>query len=377
MPTIAIPELYRSLHGYLVQRIPDKSDTRLTNLIWLMMGIFQSGSVQLNLVARKTPIRAKKLSIVKRFERFLNNAAVRVRPWYHPFAEGLLDAAGSAGQVHLIIDTSKVAFGFRLVMVSVAYHRRSLPLAWTWARGSRGHTTTATQIKLLSYVTSLLPPGVRVSLVGDCEFGNPLLIEYVQYWGWDYALRQPGDNLVMLRGTGQWQRLDSLLLDKGQLLWIGNVVLTRASSHPTHLVLFWKRDEKKPWLLATNLLDPRATLRLYRRRMWIEEMFGDMKKHGFDLEASHLRHFLRLSRLTLAVCLLYLWLVAMAEHVISSHLAHEVDRSDRRDLSLFRLGWDFIERRLALFDPIPPVALPSFSLVRLHSFSNFCSVSGG
>ena len=154
-------------------------------------------------------------------------------------------------------------------------------------------------------------------------------------------------------------------------------MLTQASSHPTHLVLYWQRGEKKPWLLATNLLDPRAALRLYRRRMWIEEMFGDMKKHGFDLEASHLRHFLRLSRLTLAVCLLYLWLVAMAEHVITSHQAHEVDRHDRRDLSLFRLGWDFVERRLALFDPIPPVALPTFCLPSVRSLSNLCSVSGG
>jgi len=128
MPSPAIPELYRSLHTYLMQRIPDESDTRLTNLILLMMGLFQAGSVQLNLVARKTPVRAKKLSLVKRFERFFNNAAVRVRPWYDPFAQGLLTAAASAGQVHLIIDTSKVAFGFRLVRVSVAYHRRSLPL---------------------------------------------------------------------------------------------------------------------------------------------------------------------------------------------------------------------------------------------------------
>ncbi len=377
MPSPAIPELYRSLHAYLVQTIPDDCDSRLTNLIMLMMGLFQSRSVQLHLVARKTPVRAKKLSIVKRFERFLNNAAVRVRPWYHPFAQALLVAAAAAGQVHLIIDTSKVAFGFRLVMVSVAYHRRSLPVAWTWAVGSRGHTTTVTQIKLLSYVTGLLPRGAKVSLVGDCEFGNPLLIEYVQFWGWDYALRQPGDNLVMLRGTGQWQRLDSLPLGKGQPVWIGHVVLTQASAHPTHLVLYWRRGEKQPWLLATNLLDPRATLRLYRRRMWIEEMFGDMKKHGFDLEASHLRHFLRLSRLALAVCLLYLWLVAMAEFVITTHQTHEIDRTDRRDLSLFRLGWDFVERRLALFDPIPPVAIPTFCLPPGRSLSNLCSVSGG
>lgn len=366
MPSMPIPQLYRSLHLYLLQRIPDDCDTRLTNLIFMMMGMFQARSVQLNLIARKTPIRAKKLSIVKRLARFLDNKAVQVRAWYQPCAETLLRSAASAGTVHLIIDTTKVAFGFRLVMVSVAYQRRSLPLAWTWLAGSRGHSSTATQVKLLDYVRRLLPRRVRVSVVGDCEFGNPLLIENLRFWGWDYALRQPGDNLVMLRGTGKWQRLDSLPLLKGQARWMGRVILTRTSAYPTHLVVFWQPGEDKPWFLATNLLDPRSALRLYRRRMWIEEMFGDMKKHGFDLEASHLRHFLRLSRLTLALCLLYLWLVALAEHIITHHLTAEVDRTDRRDLSLFRLGWDFLERRLALFDPIPPVSVP-----------NFCLMSGG
>jgi hypothetical protein len=90
MPPVPIPQLYRSLHAYLLQRIPDDCDTRLTNLIFLMMGLFQSRSVQLNLIARKTPLRAKKLSIVKRLARFLDNPAVRVRDWYHPFAETLL-----------------------------------------------------------------------------------------------------------------------------------------------------------------------------------------------------------------------------------------------------------------------------------------------
>ena len=165
MRSMPIPELYRSLHEYLMQRIPDECDTRLTNLIFLMMGIFQSRSIQLNLVARKTPIRAQKLSIVKRLSRFLDNPAVRVREWYHPFAETLLRSAANAGQVHLIMDTTKVAFGFRLVMVSLAYHRRSLPIAWTWALGSRGHTTTAVQVKLLAYVNGLLPPSTVVTFV--------------------------------------------------------------------------------------------------------------------------------------------------------------------------------------------------------------------
>lgn len=366
MRSVPIPELSRSLHHYLVQTLPDECDSRLTNLIYLMMGMFQARSVQLNLIARKTPIRVKKLSIVKRFERFLRNPAVRVRQWYHPFAVTLLQSAANSGQVHLIMDASRVAFGFRLVMVSLAYQRRSLPIAWTWLLGSRGHSSTATQIKLLDYVYRLLPPSSPVTLVGDCEFGRSLLIEQLQFWGWQYVLRQAGDHLVMLRNSGRWQRIDHLPLVKRHLIWIGHLLLTQASPYPTHLVLYWQAGETKAWFLATNVLDARVALRLYRRRMWIEEMFGDLKKHGFDLEASHLRHFLRLSRLTLVVCLLYLWLFALAEQVILNHLTDEIDRSDRRDLSLFRLGWDFLERRLVLNDPIPTVSIP-----------NFCLMSGG
>ena len=343
-----------------------------------MMGVFQSGKVQLNLVARKTPVRAKKLSIVRRFRRWLTNGAVRVRPWYHPFARGILQAAGSAGFIHLIIDTTKIAGRYRLVMVSVAYRRRSLPIAWVWVKGAKGHTTTARQVKLLDYVRrELLPPDVQVSLVGDCEFGRPLLVEHMCHWGWDYALRQSGLYLIMPKGASEWQRLDAYPIKRGEMIWLGNVVLTEASSHPSHLVLYWDPKEKEPWFLATNQLCAQAAVRLYRRRMWIEEMFGDMKGHGFDLESSHLRHFLRLSRLTLVVCLLYVWLIAMAEHVLLTDQAGEIDRNDRRDLSIFRLGWDFIERRLALFDPLPTVDLPTFCLPNYHSFSNFCSVSGG
>ena len=87
-------------------------------------------------------------------------------------------------------------------------------------------------------------------------------------------------------------------------------------------------------------------MRAYRRRMWIEEMFGDLKGHGFDLESTHLRHFARLSRLTLAVALLYVWLVSTGARAIKNGQRHWVDRKDRRDLSIFRIGLRLTERRL-------------------------------
>ena len=98
--------------------------------------------------------------------------------------------------------------------------------------------------------------------------------------------------------------------------------------------------------VATNLNNPQLVLRCYRRRMWIEEMFGDLKGHGVDIESTHLRHFLRLSRLTLAVVMLYFWLVAFGSQTIKSGERRLVDRNDRRDYSIFRIGSNTVERRL-------------------------------
>src|SRR5574341_2166292 len=117
MPSLPFPHLYGSLHRFIQQTLPDDCPTRLTHLLWMLCGIFLSGSVQLNHLARQTPSRAKKLSTVKRFSRFLDNPQVKVRAWYDPFARWMLLSAASGGQVHLLIDSSKIAFGFRLVMV--------------------------------------------------------------------------------------------------------------------------------------------------------------------------------------------------------------------------------------------------------------------
>ena len=358
-------ELYRIWRERLSQLAPDRCQTRLTNMLWLVVGMYKARSVHLSLIARQLPIRAKKLSLVRRLRRFLDNSAVRVREWYNPVATELLRAASVGGQVHLLLDATKVGAGHRLVMIAIAYQRRALPLGWTWVRSSRGHSTVGKQLALLRWVQGVVGEGIHVSVVGDSEFGHVHLMRQLDAWGWDYALRQRGRLRFMPYRSTRSTRFDQHKVLPGTKVWMGRVDLTRRHAYVTNVMIYWARGQDEPWYLATNLPGPHGAIQLYRRRMWIEEMFGDMKRHGFDLEASRLGHFLRLSRLTLAVCLLYLWLVALGEHVLSRDLAHLVDRTDRRDLSVFRLSWDFIERRLALDDPIPIISVP-----------NFCSVSG-
>jgi hypothetical protein len=72
--------------------------------------------------------------------------------------------------------------------------------------------------------------------------------------------------------------------------------------------------------------------------MWAEEMYGDMKGHAFDLEATYLRDLDRLSRLVLGICQVYVLLIALGSWVVKNGQRHWVDRKDRPDNSYFRLG---------------------------------------
>jgi hypothetical protein len=357
--------LYRIWRERLSQLIPEDCKYqryRLTNMLLVVVGIYKARSVHLSLIARQLPIRARKLSLDKRLRRFLDNGAIRVREWYRPIAVTLLTAASSGGQVHLLIDSTKVSARHQLIMIGIAYRRRAVPLAWTWIRTKVGHSTAHKQLALLAYVHSLVPEGTHVSLAGDSEFGSVDLLRQLDIWGWDYALRQRGMKRFLPYGMLTFYRLDRQKLKPGDMWWLGRVQLTY-HFYITNLVLYRARGEPDPWYLATNLPGPHGALQLYRRRMWIEEMFGDMKGHGFNLEVTRLGTFLRLSRLTLAVSLVYLWLVATGEKVVNEDLADEVDRTDRRALSIFRIGWDFIERCLALDDPIPIAFVPIFQKV--------------
>ena len=101
--------------------------------------------------------------------------------------------------------------------------------------------------------------------------------------------------------SSAWKPFGSFIPKAGQSHWLGKGYLTSKEIYPTHLLIHRQVGEDEPWCLATNLPDHKMALKYYRLRMWCEELHGDIKKHGFDLESTMLHDFLKLSRLTLAV----------------------------------------------------------------------------
>lgn len=341
---MAINILYHTWFKELHQLREKEHKSRLRTFAWLLAGLYVSTSVHLSKIAKKMPGKATNNSKTRRLMRILDNHHIRVRPWYKPIAQSILQEIANRGlEIRLLVDGSKIGPTHQLLMIVVAYRRRAIPIAWTWVRHKRGHSSARKQMALLNYVKSLIPEKAQVSIVGDSEFGSIPVQKLVDEWGWKYGLRQKGNHLVEI--NGQWTRLDKLV-KRGGSKWLDQVLLTKEHGYQTNVLLHWPANEKEPWLIATNLSSKKAVLAVYKRRMWIEAMFADFKKQGFDLESTHLRHFLRLSRLTLAVVLLYLWLVAFGSQIVKNGQRRLVDRNDRRDLSIFRIGFDSIDRRL-------------------------------
>ena len=326
---------------------PGQRITQIRSFVWLLIGIYLSRSVNLSRVANKIPGKAKLLSNVRRLSRLLDNPAIRVREWYESTAIQWLTAQfHNLGEIRLIVDGTRIGSGHQLLMVGLAYRKRAIPIAWTWVKQVRGHSGAGKQLALLAYVRKLIPTNAVVFLVGDCEFGAVEVLRQLDKWHWFYVLRQKSDTCVWFNNLNEWKPFGSFAPEPGYSVWLGHGYLTAKEIYPTNLLAHWKIGEKESWCLATNLIDRKMTLDYYSKRMWIEEMFGDFKKHGFDLERTMLRNFLRLSRLTLVVSLLYVWLISIGGRTIHEGLRHLVDRTDRRDLCIFQIGLRFIERRL-------------------------------
>ena len=356
-----VQQVYCSWLHRLRQLWPGERITRVRNMAWLLAGLWMAHSIHLSRVALQLPWPIQRASIERRLNRFLHNAAVRALAWYEPVARQLMaQAVATLGEVRLLLDTMPIHHRAQVVIVSLAFRRRALPLAWTWIRSGKGHSSSVKQRALLGRVRRWIPQGTPVVVVGDNEFGSVALIRQVEAWGWDYVLRQKGSTLVYLPDTGSWTALENLVTAPGQSRWYRDVLLTGTHQHRCHLLAHWEPGEKEAWFLATSLGTRSQTLRAYRRRMWADEMHRDLKSQGFHLDKTHIWDWRVLSRLFLALVLLYVWSAATGTHVIKRGLRHLVDRRHRRDLSVFRIGYDMLTRNLSHGHPVRIRLLPYF-----------------
>ena len=313
----------------------------LVTLAMMITGIVMSRKAQLAVMSDEIPGEAKNQSIEMRMRRWVKHPGIDVEVTYMPFAQQIL--VGLADEpVVLAMDGSQVGRGCMVLMVGVVYRTRLLPLAWVVYKGKKGHTTAERHIEVLKKVLPLLPEETDVVLLGDAEYDAPEMLSWVQTeTTWQFAMRT-APNLLVQQGA-EWRKIGSFEVTHGRLRMFHSVAFTKEAALHLNLVVWWGSEYDEPIFLVTNLPNASITAWFYRRRFRIETFFSDQKSRGFHIHKSHLSEPIRLSRLLIAACLAYIWMVGLGLLTLATGDHKLIDRTDRVDKSIFRLGLDWLK----------------------------------
>jgi hypothetical protein len=345
---------YRAIKNALTQLFPKtlkgNEARHLNTLAALISGIVGSRRVNLPDVADKVPDGRKRESRVKRFARWVQNERITAEMYFLPFAHELLAGLADRALV-LAIDGSEVGRGCMTLMVSVIYGKRALPIAWVVVQGNKGHLPEDTHIRLVEQVQAVVPAEADVIFLGDGEFDGVLLQAELEACGWSYVCRTAKN--IQLCEEAIWFTFEDLAITPGTCVGIPDVLFTQEAYGPVQAIAWWETACKAPIYLVTNLELVEEACDWYRRRFRIETFFSDQKTRGFHLHKSHLADPLRLSRLMVAACLAYIWIIFLGTLAKRDGWSAIIHRTDRCDLSLFQLGLALLDHFLNEGFPIP------------------------
>lgn len=344
--------VYTKVHRMLKQMLNLDHQGQVVTLAMMIAGIVLSRKAQLSAMSSEIPTQTQEESIEMRLRRWVKDD-IDVEAVYMPFARQILEALSHLPLV-LVMDGSQVGRNCMALMIGLVYQKRALPIAWLVYTGKKGHASAQRHIQALEKLLPLVPKGSQVVLLGDAEYDTTEMLAWMkENTAWEYVLRTSPQINVQ---EGQQQRaIRDYPLNKGALFYRQAVGFTQTAEVTLNLIGWWGSRYDEPIFLITNMPNAYQACRYYRRRFRIETFFSDQKSRGFHIHKSHLSDPARLSRLLIAACLAYIWMVSQGLQLIAADKTHLIDRAKRIDKSLFRLGLDWIKYALKYrldFQPI-------------------------
>ena len=370
MPTSPV---YDSIRAALRQHLPTVIDSQIESLGLAIVGAVQSMSSQIAKIARAMPLDTTAQAKEQRLRRLLSNERLTQTEHYHPIVKQALH--GLAHQrVQLLMDRVLISDQHNILVVSVGFRRRSIPLVWK-ALSHRGSSNLTDQQELIEAAVALLPGDVRISVHGDSEFRSQALFGWLRAHGYDALLGLDGRVWVYdtAEGTDAGEQLVNRVTPLPPQTETGRKRKHRTSpvtylaavyavqelrNGPINIIAWWERDDDGKVVLhavMTNLPANARTKALGKRRMWIETVFRDWQSGGFHLDETGIDDRERLARLLIVLAVAYLWLVCLGRWVVKRGYRRRIDDGSARQwhFSLFQLGVGWMERLHSFTQSVP------------------------
>jgi hypothetical protein len=206
----------------------------------------------------------------------------------------------------------------------------------------------AAEQQALEMLARICPGDVRPILIADRAFGHPRWLREIKKRGWHFVQRLSHIHQVCVEkhmGT-----LKELGIRRGWRVrdW-GWGTMDEQEFGPIRLITVFERDAEEAWYLVTSLEFevPAEIVRLYKRRMWTEAMFRDLKNRDWGLGLDHVRLSTadRHDRHFAILALAYVLLCAFGAAAETLNIAQQLRANTRaeRVMTLARIGNYFLQ----------------------------------
>ncbi|WP_026972033.1 IS4 family transposase [Aliagarivorans marinus] len=363
------------LHEMLADQCPSINKKRLNSLMLATQALLDGDSLSLTELGRSITGPVAPKHNIKRMDRLFGNTHLRyerfdIIRWHakqlcglNPMPIVLVDWADVREQLRMMTLRASISVRGR----SVTLYERTFKFC--------DYNSPRSHNQFLRELSCVLPQGCRPVIVTDAGYRNTWFRE-VESYGWYWLGRLRGE--VCYRVDKQWQLTKAQFKEAtSKARYIGAADIARTKPMSCQLYLYkaadqqrkdrrsrrsgnnhsakrlYHRSAREPWVLATNLptaqFNSVQVVKLYAKRMQIEETFRDLKspQYGFGLRHSRSRCPHRYNVLLLIAMLaeMLLWWLGLAAIASgwSKHFQANTIRS-RPVLSVVRLGKEVRKR---------------------------------
>lgn len=276
-----LPEFY---HKCLSKLLTDRQYATLRILLLILQSY---RTIQIEKLAALLPIPIKYESRRRHLQRFLALPQLTSKCVWFPIVKKWLKINRMNKKIcYIAIDRTRWQER-NLFVVSLIKNKRAIPLNWLLL-DKKGNSNINEQKRLLKSTLGLLK-GYQVVVIGDREFGNINLANWLSKQGYQYVLRTKSNKYIQKKGE-DYQQLKHFNSTGIKSFYFKKVKFTKQPKIClVNVAFYWSKNTKNKsknegWYLINNLSSLRQTIKAYKKRMGIEAMFKDCKTGGYNLE---------------------------------------------------------------------------------------------
>jgi hypothetical protein len=331
--TKQVKELFPGLHSYQQKTIA-----------FVVQSIVQSGTAVMQRVAEEARDASngetKMVSHERRLQRFVANDHIDVEACWKGVLQQVLPFWENK-RTTLVLDMTPYTQEATIVYIGILVQSRILPIAWHIMPQQESWEERQWEIvdRLFDQAAAYFH-AKSCTLLADRGLSCLELIKLCKKQKWHYVLRIKNEE--WFRRTFRhfyrdWEQGKQIIKKEGDQ-WYGKVLLWKEHQFEVFLSVCWEPGYEEPWFLISDRPASHKRVTDYAIRMRVEATFQDQKSRGCMIECSRFTNRDHLNRWLFAVFLALWWMAHLGCSCIHHGHRAEVDRADRRDKGLLRIG---------------------------------------